>query len=227
MSLLKLWYIRNLVLVSYSICMRQGSSNLSGSQSALACLCVCARARLGLREFNSYVEGALSHSLLSTASWVTMDRPMRSALSSFPIPIPIPMITPPPIDCGVPSDLHTHRSHAILLWFDLHILHIMNWIFHSLFSMLTFTLLVNVGGACRWNILDPKDTGSDRAGPACVSHFAQRHSAWPQPWFTLGSCSSALVLASLCNAVSVATLHLVLHVTLFLLRLTFSFQHPS
>jgi hypothetical protein len=32
--------------------MRQGSSNLSGSQSALACLCVCARARLGLREFN-------------------------------------------------------------------------------------------------------------------------------------------------------------------------------
>jgi hypothetical protein len=33
--------------------MRQGSSNLSGSQSALTCLCVCARARLGLREFNS------------------------------------------------------------------------------------------------------------------------------------------------------------------------------
>jgi hypothetical protein len=32
--------------------MRQGSSNLSGSQSALTCLCVCARARLGLREFN-------------------------------------------------------------------------------------------------------------------------------------------------------------------------------
>jgi hypothetical protein len=32
--------------------MRKGSSNLSGSQSALTCLCVCARARLGLREFN-------------------------------------------------------------------------------------------------------------------------------------------------------------------------------
>jgi hypothetical protein len=37
--------------------MRQGSSNLSGSQSALTCLCVCARARLGLREFNKvYIE---------------------------------------------------------------------------------------------------------------------------------------------------------------------------
>jgi hypothetical protein len=53
MSLLKLWFIRNPVLVSYSICMRQGSSDLSGSQSALACLCVCARAQLGLREFNT------------------------------------------------------------------------------------------------------------------------------------------------------------------------------
>jgi hypothetical protein len=53
MSLLKLWFIRNPVLVSYSKCMRQGSSNLSGSQSALTCLCVCARARLGLREFNT------------------------------------------------------------------------------------------------------------------------------------------------------------------------------
>jgi hypothetical protein len=52
MSLLKLWFIRNPVLVSYSICIRQGSSDLSGSQSALACLCVCARAQLGLREFN-------------------------------------------------------------------------------------------------------------------------------------------------------------------------------
>jgi hypothetical protein len=52
MSLLKLWFIRNPVLVSYSMCMRQGSSDLSGSQSALACLCVCARAQLGLREFN-------------------------------------------------------------------------------------------------------------------------------------------------------------------------------
>jgi hypothetical protein len=52
MSLLKLWFIRNPVLVSYSICMRQGSADLSGSQSALTCLCVCARARLGLREFN-------------------------------------------------------------------------------------------------------------------------------------------------------------------------------
>jgi hypothetical protein len=53
MSLLKLWLIRNPVLVSYSICVRQGSSNLSGSQSALTCLCVCARAQLGLREFNN------------------------------------------------------------------------------------------------------------------------------------------------------------------------------
>jgi hypothetical protein len=53
MSLLKLWFIRNPVLVSYSICVRQGSSNLSGSQSALTCLCVCARAHLGLREFNN------------------------------------------------------------------------------------------------------------------------------------------------------------------------------
>jgi hypothetical protein len=33
--------------------MRKGSSDLSGSQSALVCLCVCARAQLGLREFNS------------------------------------------------------------------------------------------------------------------------------------------------------------------------------
>jgi hypothetical protein len=55
MSLLKLWFIRNPVLVSYSICVRQGSSNLSGSQSALTCLCVCARAQLGLREFNILV----------------------------------------------------------------------------------------------------------------------------------------------------------------------------
>jgi hypothetical protein len=53
MSLLKLWFIRNPVLVSYSICMRQGSSDLSGSQSALACLCVCARAQLGLWECNT------------------------------------------------------------------------------------------------------------------------------------------------------------------------------
>jgi hypothetical protein len=52
MSLLKLWFIRNPVLVSYSICVRQGGSNLSGSQSALTYLCVCARAQLGLREFN-------------------------------------------------------------------------------------------------------------------------------------------------------------------------------
>jgi hypothetical protein len=61
MSLLKLWFIRNPVLVSYSICMRQGSSNLSGSQSALTCLCVCARARLGLREFNTEIP---EHNLL-------------------------------------------------------------------------------------------------------------------------------------------------------------------
>jgi hypothetical protein len=53
MSLLKLWFIRNTVLVSYSICMQHGSSDLSGSQSALTCLCVCARAQLGLREFNN------------------------------------------------------------------------------------------------------------------------------------------------------------------------------
>jgi hypothetical protein len=58
MSLLKLWFIRNPVLVSYSICMRQDSSNLSGSQSALTCLCVCARARLGLREFNITIREA-------------------------------------------------------------------------------------------------------------------------------------------------------------------------
>jgi hypothetical protein len=32
---------------------RQGSSDLSGSQSALTCLCVCARAQLGMREFNN------------------------------------------------------------------------------------------------------------------------------------------------------------------------------
>jgi hypothetical protein len=55
MSLLKLWFIRNPVLVSHSICVRQGSSDLSGSQSALTCLCVWARAQLGLREFNSKV----------------------------------------------------------------------------------------------------------------------------------------------------------------------------
>jgi hypothetical protein len=36
--------------------MRQGSSDLSGSQSALACLCVCARAQLGLWEFNKMDE---------------------------------------------------------------------------------------------------------------------------------------------------------------------------
>jgi hypothetical protein len=58
MSLLKLWFIRNPVLVSYSICVRQGGSNLSGSQSALTCLCVCARAQLGLREFN--IDGKIS-----------------------------------------------------------------------------------------------------------------------------------------------------------------------
>jgi hypothetical protein len=53
MSLQKLWFIRNPVLVSYSICVQQGSSNLSGSQSALTCMCVCARAQMGLREFNN------------------------------------------------------------------------------------------------------------------------------------------------------------------------------
>jgi hypothetical protein len=36
--------------------MQQGSSDLSGSQSALTCLCVCARAQLGLREFNIIIE---------------------------------------------------------------------------------------------------------------------------------------------------------------------------
>jgi hypothetical protein len=61
MSLLKLWFIRNPVLVSYSICMRQGSSDPSGSQSALACLCVCARAQLGLREFNIHMPIACAH----------------------------------------------------------------------------------------------------------------------------------------------------------------------
>jgi hypothetical protein len=59
MSLLKLWFIHNPVLVSYSICMRQGSSDLSGSQSALACLCVCARAQLGLWEFNRDISSNL------------------------------------------------------------------------------------------------------------------------------------------------------------------------
>jgi hypothetical protein len=34
--------------------MRQGSSDLSGSRSALACLCVCESAQLGLREFNTH-----------------------------------------------------------------------------------------------------------------------------------------------------------------------------
>jgi hypothetical protein len=62
MSLLKLWFIRNPVLVSYSICVRQGRSNLSGSQSALTCLCVCARAQLGLREFNSPVRSSKGNS---------------------------------------------------------------------------------------------------------------------------------------------------------------------
>jgi hypothetical protein len=54
MSLLKLWDICNPVLVCYSICIWQGCSDLSGSQSTVACLSVCARARarLGLREFN-------------------------------------------------------------------------------------------------------------------------------------------------------------------------------
>jgi hypothetical protein len=65
MSLLKLWFIRNPVLVSYSICMRQGSSNLSGSQSALTCLCVCARARLGMREFNMNNWVTLGHLLFN------------------------------------------------------------------------------------------------------------------------------------------------------------------
>jgi hypothetical protein len=50
MSLLKLWDIRNPVLVSYSICIRQGCSDLSGSQNAMACSYVCARSRPGLRE---------------------------------------------------------------------------------------------------------------------------------------------------------------------------------
>jgi hypothetical protein len=53
MLLLKLCFIRNPVLVNYSICMRQGSSDLSGSHSALSCLCLCARAQLGLRDFHT------------------------------------------------------------------------------------------------------------------------------------------------------------------------------
>jgi hypothetical protein len=65
MSLLKLWFIRNPVLVSYSICVRQGSFNLSGSQSALTCLCVCARAQLGLREFNKTSCGVI----VSVSQW--------------------------------------------------------------------------------------------------------------------------------------------------------------
>jgi hypothetical protein len=36
--------------------MRQGISDLSGSQSALACLYVCARAQFGLREFNNALQ---------------------------------------------------------------------------------------------------------------------------------------------------------------------------
>jgi hypothetical protein len=74
MSLLKLWFIRNPVLVSYSICMRQGSSDLSGSQSALACLCVCARAQLGLREFNKNRDGTVVSmiALLDTGATATI-----------------------------------------------------------------------------------------------------------------------------------------------------------
>jgi hypothetical protein len=67
MSLLKLRFIRNPVLVSYSICTRQGSSDLSGSQSALACLCVCARAKLGLREFNTEQANSPNKTTLTSA----------------------------------------------------------------------------------------------------------------------------------------------------------------
>jgi hypothetical protein len=70
MSLLKLWFIRNPVMVSYSICVQQGSSNLSGSQSALTCLCVCARAQLGLREFNTNVRAILTDSLDTTLAYI-------------------------------------------------------------------------------------------------------------------------------------------------------------
>jgi hypothetical protein len=69
MSLLKLWFIRNPVLVSYSICMQQGSSDLSGSQSALTYLCVCARAQLGLREFNIAQLTLISRSASGTGSF--------------------------------------------------------------------------------------------------------------------------------------------------------------
>jgi hypothetical protein len=57
--------------------MRQGSSDLSGSQSALSCLCVCALAQLGLREFNS---------TLSTEDAVMMMMDIKNYYLSTPLP---------------------------------------------------------------------------------------------------------------------------------------------
>jgi hypothetical protein len=79
MSLLKLWFIRNPVLVSYRICMRQGSSDLSESQIAMACLCVCARAQLGLREFNTRPVACLK---MTSAEWT---QPICRLLSEITI----------------------------------------------------------------------------------------------------------------------------------------------
>jgi hypothetical protein len=90
MSLLKLWFIRNPVLVSYSICIRHGSSDLSGSQSALACLCVCTRAQLELREFSSTLSTKYASMILMDIKNYYIRTPlprfeyMKMLLSRFP-----------------------------------------------------------------------------------------------------------------------------------------------
>jgi hypothetical protein len=63
--------------------MRQGSSNLSGSQSALTCLCVCARARLGLREFNN------NHALKLALRHISRRKRLRKRLRSLAVDLSV------------------------------------------------------------------------------------------------------------------------------------------
>jgi hypothetical protein len=64
-----------------------------------------------------------------------------------------------------------HVSSCFLL-----LLHIFNFGYSILFfPMLTFSFSVHIGGACRWDIPEPQDLGSYRAGPVGTSSlFAQR-----------------------------------------------------
>jgi hypothetical protein len=67
---------------------RQGSSNLSGSQSALTCLCVCARAQLGMREFNNDELSATDGFEMAEAFGIKSKKKTKDKEYEFPMQIP-------------------------------------------------------------------------------------------------------------------------------------------